>query len=397
MTTTADPASSLRRRTGFGLAVFYSGLMMSSASIPSPFYHVLQRQMGFADVTMTGIFAIYALFLLVTLLTAGSASDHIGRRPVLSLGFVLLAFSALLFNLASGPEGLLLARALQGIACALLISTSSATVLDLEPPSRPGLASIYNSTVPMSGLALGALLSGFVMQHVAEARGAVFNAMALVSLALAALVWLLPETSPMRPGFWPALRPRLGIPEAARVTFWRSASATVAAWATIGLFLSLGAAITGKFFHIDNYLVQAGAVTLVAGAGSLSCYIAQKRDPRGVVLYGTAGLALGTALMLASLHLGALPLYLMALLCTGSGFGATLFGIMKTIVPQTPPAERGALFASIYTLSYLAFGIPVVLAGLVMQDLGLLSTVTLYGVAIIGLSVLAGSFYLRRK
>ena len=397
MTLTVDPAPSLKHRAGFALAVFYSGLMMSSASIPSPFYHVLQKEMGFADVTMTGIFAIYAMFLLITLLTAGASSDHVGRRPVLSMGFVLLGLSAFLFNIATEPAGLLLARALQGVACALLISTSSATVLDLEPPHRPGLASVFNSTVPMSGLALGALLSGFVMENVADARVAVFDGMALVSLSLAALVWLLPETSPRLPGFARSLRPTLGIPVEVRRIFWQSASATVAAWATIGLFLSLGASITGHFFQISNYMLQAGAVTLVAGSGALSCYLAQGRAPRGVVLYGTAGLAVGTVLMLAAIHGGVGALYVLALACTGSGFGATLFGITMTLVPATPAPKRGALFASVYTLSYIAFGVPVVIAGLVMKSLGLLTTVTLYGLAIVVLSLIAASFYLKRR
>lgn len=380
----------------FALAVLASGLMMSSASIPSPFYHVLQQQMGFSALTMTAIFAIYALALLATLLTAGSCSDYIGRRPVISLGFVLLGLSAAIFNQAGSAEMLFVARALQGAACALLISTFSALTVDLEPAGRPGLAAICNSTVPMSGLAVGALLSGVVMDYVTDPKEAVFNGMTLASFALAALIWRLPETSPRLSGFARALRPSIGLPASARAVFWRSASATVASWAAIGLFLSLGASMTAAFFGVTSYALQAAAVTLVAGAGSATCYAAQRQDPRAIVLYGTGMLALGTLLLLGAIEAASVLLYGLALLCTGSGFGAALFGILKTIVPLTPPQQRGELFATIYVISYSAMGVPVVLSGLVMGQIGLQATVMIYGGAIILLSLIAGGFYLRR-
>ncbi len=76
-----------RHRAGFAIVLIGLMLMMASASAPSPLYPVLQRDIGFSDPALTGIFAVYTVFLLATLLTAGSCSDHLGRRPVLSVGF----------------------------------------------------------------------------------------------------------------------------------------------------------------------------------------------------------------------------------------------------------------------------------------------------------------------
>ena len=63
--------------------------MMAGASAPSPFYPVLAQRLGFDAIVITSVFAVYALALLLTLLAAGSLSDHVGRRPVIIAGLVL--------------------------------------------------------------------------------------------------------------------------------------------------------------------------------------------------------------------------------------------------------------------------------------------------------------------
>lgn len=383
-----------RHRAGFAIASLGSALMMTSASAPSPFYPVLQREMGFSDVTMTLIFAVYAIILLFTLLTGGSSSDHLGRRPVLSFAFVLLAVAALSFEFATTPSGLIGARALQGVACAFLLSTLSAAIADLEPPDRPGLAAVCNSTIPLIGLGVGALVSGLVMQVSSHPKAVVFATIAIISFMLAAIVWLLPETSPRHGGLIDALRPRLGVPASAKAAFWKSAPAIVAGWATGGLYLSLGAPIIAVAFEIKSPLMQGAVVTLLSGVGGLACFMARRYEPRQIVLFGTTALAIGTALTLVGIEMRSLTLYLLALSIAGTGFGTCFYGALRTIVPLSAPEERGELFASIFTLSYLAFGVPVVFAGLVIPHIGLDATVVGYGITI---TVMAGIAGLWRK
>jgi len=92
MTTLEETGSlavvSPRRRTLRPLAAFVGSAIAFvavsfSVGAPSPLFVLYQREWGFADWMLTVAFAIYAITLLVTLLVAGSLSDHIGRRPVL--------------------------------------------------------------------------------------------------------------------------------------------------------------------------------------------------------------------------------------------------------------------------------------------------------------------------
>ncbi|MFC3058901.1 MFS transporter [Paenirhodobacter populi] len=371
-----------------GLAPFVmvasgSALVMASAGMPSPFYPALQAQIGFSPALLTVIFAIYAVTVLATLLIAGSLSDHLGRRPVLTAGFLILALFALLFGQAGSVSALLGTRALQGVACGVLLSTLSATTVDLEPVQAPGLAAICNSILPLLGLGAGALISGIALDVLPDAHRTVFDGLAVICLIFAALVWTLPETSPRHEGLWRALLPRVGIPAPARSSFWRIAPALFASWATGGLYLSLGGQIVAQVFGLHHAVEQGAIVALLAGAGAVACFLARRLSAPTTLRYGTLALAIGTALTLGAIGLHDLRLYLIALAIAGTGFGASFYGAVRSVAPLVEADERSELFAAIFTVSYLAFSVPAVLAGVLVQTFHLVGTATGYGCVVI--------------
>jgi MFS family permease len=396
MTLTVEAPVRARRGYVVGFALALSALlaMMAGASAPSPFYPVLEQEIGFSPASLTGIFAVYAVALLLTLLVAGSLSDHIGRRPVVSVAFALLALSMLVFWHADSVALLVLARIVQGVASALLLSSLTAAVVDLEPETRPGLAATLNSVVPLAGLALGALAGGFVIDRASSPEADVFGALTGVYIVLACALWILPETSPREPGVRESFRPKVGVPPSARTAFVRSAPALFAGWATGGLYLSLGASIVGQELGGTNHLEQGLVVTTLAGVGALSSFAARARSSRQITLYGTSALAIGTALTLVALAFGSYWGFIGAAVVAGSGFGTSFLGIMRSITPVVAPHERGELFASVFVVSYLAFGIPAVVAGIAAPHIGLATTTYAYGALVI---VLSGSAALLRK
>jgi MFS family permease len=396
MTVAVDARTRVRRgyATGFALSLGALLAMMVGASAPSPFYPVLEREIGFSPATLTAIFAVYAVALLLTLLVTGSLSDHLGRRPVVSVAFALLAVSMLVFWHADSVALLVLARIVQGVASGLLLSSLTATVVDLEPESRPGIAATLNSVVPLAGLALGALVGGVVLDQTDSPMADVFGALSGVYLVLALVVWLLPETSPRHSGVLRSFRPTVGVPHSARPAFVRSAPALFAGWATGGLYLSLGAPIVAQELGGSTHLQQGLVVTTLAGVGALSSFLARKHSSRHITLYGTTALALGTALTLVALAAGSFWGFIAAAVIAGSGFGTSFLGIMRSITPVVAPDERGELFASVFVVSYLAFGIPAVIAGIAAPHIGLATTTYAYGGLVVALS---GAAALLRK
>ena len=77
-------------------------MVLFASAAPSPLYPVYQQLWGFSAFTLTVVFAAYVLTMLVSLLTVGSLSDHIGRRPVLAVALVMLIASMVLFVTADG-------------------------------------------------------------------------------------------------------------------------------------------------------------------------------------------------------------------------------------------------------------------------------------------------------
>nr|WSY48896.1 hypothetical protein OG999_01200 [Streptomyces sp. NBC_00886] len=68
--------------------------------------------------------------------------------------------------------------------------------------------------------------------------------------------------------------------------------------------------------------------------------------------------------------------------------GASSSGAIRTIAPLAQPHQRASLFASIYLVAYLSFGVPAIIAGLLITPVGLLGTVLGYGVAIVATATL---------
>jgi hypothetical protein len=304
-------------------------------------------------------------------------------------GFLLLAGSMFLFWHADVVAMLFLARILQGVASGLLISALSATVLDFAPGGRAGVAALWNALSPGIGLALGALVSGVMLDVSGEALLDVFAPLSSAYIVLAGLFLLVPETAPRKPGVWASLSFRLSIPPAIRADFWRGAPAVIAGWATGGLFLSLGANIVRGELGGEAHVWQGLGVVLLAGVGAVTAFVLRKIAARSMVLFGTSALAAGTLLSLIALGLGSLPFYLVAAAVTGMGFGTAFSGVVASLAPRIPATQRADTFAVIYLLAYLAFGAPAVVAGALVGVVGLEAVCVGYGVVVIGLAGVA--------
>ncbi|HEY2174525.1 MAG TPA: MFS transporter [Mycobacteriales bacterium] len=363
--------------------------LMSAASAPSPLYIVYQGRWGFSTTTLTAVFAVYAIALLAALLTVGALSDHVGRRRVLVVSLLLEAVSMVVFLGADGVGWLYAARILQGLANGAATGAISAALVDLQPGHRPRLGALVNSAAPMVGLAVGALGSGLLVQYAGRPTTVVFGVLIAVFAVLAAVVAFLPETVVRRAGAVRSLRPRLAVPGPARRHFVAAVPGLVAAWATGGLYLSLGSSLTAEVLHVDNHLVGGLVVSALAGAGAVAALVARDATPRTVMVQGSLVLAAGTGVTLLALAATSTPWFFVGTVVAGLGFGATFLGALRSLAQLAAPAERAELFASIYVVSYLAFSIPAVIAGAAVASLGLLTTATAYGVVIIVLALLA--------
>ncbi|RZT87182.1 putative MFS family arabinose efflux permease [Pseudonocardia sediminis] len=369
---------------------------LAASSAPSPLYVVYQERFAFTEFTLTLVFAVYVLALIAALLVVGALSDHVGRRPVILGAIALEIVALLLFLLADGVGMLLVARIVQGVATGAATATLPATLVDLDPPHARGRAGLINGVAPLGGLGLGALGCGALVE-LAPAPTQLVWAILLAGMVLAGLVAaLMPETITRRPGALASLRPRVGVPVRIRAEFLAIVPVLLASWALGGLYLSLGPSVAAGLFDLRNHLVGGLVVTMLCGTGALTAFLLRGREPGRVLPAAAAGLALGTAVTLVGIALagpgsGAAATIVAGAgtLVAGVGFGAAAFGTFGTLARIAAPHERGELFAATYTLAYLAFSIPAVIAGVSATAVGLRITAEVYGLVVVLLALSA--------
>src|SRR5262249_19296907 len=153
----------LPRTAAFWLMVVIFGLLLFSASAPTPLYAVYQAEWHFSPTILTVVFGVYGLGVLTALVAFGALSDRIGRRPVMAAALIGIMASMLLVAAARGVPWLLVARLLQGLAIGTASTAASAALLELQPSTRPGLGALAGATGPSFGLAFGSLITGLLV------------------------------------------------------------------------------------------------------------------------------------------------------------------------------------------------------------------------------------------
>ena len=78
-----------------------------------------------------------------------------------------------------------------------------------------------------------------------------------------------------------------------------------------------------------------------------------------------------------------LPLLVIGGLIGGVGWGSSYSGTLRMLSPLAEPDQRAGLFAAVFTVAYLAVGVPVIVAGQLIPQAGLSSTTIGYCVAIV--------------
>jgi hypothetical protein len=357
----------------------------AASSAPTPLYHVYQQAWGFSSALLTLIFAVYALSLLGTLLVFGSLSDYLGRRPVIFVALLLESVSMLLFMGASDVSWLIAARIVQGIATGIASSALGAAMLDTDQNQGP----LINSIAPMFGMALGALGTSMLVEFAPMPLLLAYVLLLAAFVAQAVYLLRVGETVTLQPGVLKTLRPTLFVPQRARGTLLLVLPADIAAWALGGFFLSLApsllAAATGSTSAINGGL----AVAALTISGAISILNLRLRAPQLALLVGCSFLAAGVSVILLAVNLGWLWLFFAGAVVAGIGFGASFLGALRLLLPLAHAHERAGLMSAFLALSYLAFCVPSLLAGLAVKTEGLIITTNVYGSVVVVLALLA--------
>lgn len=359
--------------------------VFAGAAAPTPLYRLYQEQWNTSPVMITIIFGIYAISLLLALLFAGSISDHIGRRPTIFAALVLQSLSMITFILAEGTGFLLAARIFQGFATGIAASSIGAALAD----SSRKHGSIVNSLSPLIGMSIGGTLSGLLVAYGPFPTQLIYEVMFCLYALLAISIWRIPETVTPRPGILASLKPTVFVPPQARRALLFITPVIIALWTLGGFYMSLVPSLIAKATGIQSPLMGGLMVTLLMGSGAIVVFLQRNRAPISVLAFGSGCLVIGVGLLVLGIHLGHVPLLIVASLVLGAGMGSNFLASVGTILPLAEPHQRAELLAVFYIECYLSMCLPAILAGISASSIGITRTADLFTAATV-LLTLAG-------
>ncbi|MGY0390642.1 MFS transporter [Nocardioides sp. WG-D5] len=371
-----------------GVAAVFASFFLA-AGAPIPLLSLRQQEWGFSASTYTLAFSVYALAMLGAVLVGGSLSDHVGRRPVLLGALVGELAAMVLFLVADDIAWIMVARVVQGVATGFATSAFSAALIEHAPSHLKQFGTSFAGTASAGGLGVGALLTGAAVQFASDANSLVFGVLAVVMVVGFGIVAFADETGVTRPGAVRSLNPRISLPAPVRREFLGGLPVHAAGWMLAAFFMALAPAVVRIQFGLSGGLV-AGFTAFVAPFSAAVGTLAFGRVvPRRNTLIGVSLVLTGMTAVMVGVTVGWLGLVWLGGIVGGIGFGASFAGHLRLLGPYVEPHQRAGVFAGVYTVAYLSFGVPAIVAGQLAIRVGLLGTVEGYAVVVLATAVVA--------
>lgn len=391
-----------RHAIGFWAIAYTFLVVLAYSAVPTPLYPLYQARDGLSSLTVTVVFAVYALGVVVSLFTVGHISDWHGRRRLVVPAVLASMLSAVIFLIWRDLPGLIVARIIGGLGVGAITATATAWIGELHAAHRPQAsrrrAEVVATAANLGGIGVGPLVAGILAQWVGAPLTVpylVFIAALAVALAAA---FVSPETR-ARPEPRPAYRPqRVSVPRQARGRYFGAALGAAISFAAFGLFTSLAPSfLAGTLHHTSAALAGATAFSVFA-AGAIAQMVVAGRSSNEAVLGGSAAMLTGMALVVVAVWLPApsLALFLLGGVAAGAGAGILFKGAVSTVAAIALPEQRAEALAGMFLAGYVGLSLPVLGLGFLTQEMATRDCLLIFTVVLAVAAILAAPLALFR-
>ena len=342
-----------------------------TSAAPAMAYRLYADEWRLNHTVTTGIFAIYPIVVVLTLIGFGDISDHIGRRATMLMGLGASLAGALLFATAPDVLWLFAARASMGVGVGLTAGASTAAVAEFAAAGPTGNSSQRGAQIATvaqaAGFAAALLLGGALIAYAPWPTRLSFWVLAMLLTFLLVATWFLPR--PMTTGAGIVWRPRLpSVPSEARKAFAIASIAMMTAYTHGVLILSLGGQVAHDLIGSSNALVNGAALSLFAIVSGAVSIVAQPLAARTAMTLGAFASAAGMGLLALAVALHGLPVFLLATAMAGAGYSLLFLSALQVINAAAPAQQRGGVLSALYLLAYLSMGMVAIILGIVATD-----------------------------
>ncbi|MEP9383171.1 MFS transporter [Nocardioides cheoyonin] len=340
----------------------------------TPLLLVYREEAGYSQVDVDVFLGAYVLGLIPGLLVASALSDRFGRRPVTiaGLGFALVGSVVLAIGDVSGFGVVFAGRALSGVAVGVAMAVGTTWVSELSGPpydttAAPGAGARRASIALTAGLGLGPASAGVLAQWTSLPLVWPYAVHALLCVPVLVLVARRGRETRFDTGAVRVLH-RLRVPAAGHRRFvhvvlpmapWIFGSAAVA----YAIVPQLVDPALGEWA-----LVFTAALTVATlGCGVLVQPIARRLDDSSTARAVVVSMVLMTAGVLAAALTAVTRAPWLAVLVAillGAAYGIAVVSGLLEVQRIAEPDERAGLTGVYYSLAYVGFLVPALLAEL---------------------------------
>lgn len=348
-------------------------LMSSGATFITPLFPLYSESYQLNSLQITILFAIYAAFLLPTLLVVGAKGSAWGLKRVVRSSIWISIASTLLFLISEATWMLYLARLLEGIAYGAFTGTAVAFLLKQTSPNKMSTALKLSGVTILVGFGLGPAIAGLIVQYL-QLQPLRLPFWILLALLIISLIVL--ETIPKDVVSLEQKRTKtkisLGVPGNIRSHFWSMVGLPIFTVFTIqGIVLSLIPTFVKNVIHTSNLSVAGLIIFVNLSGAALAQFIPSPSHPVTRIRYGMLLLAIGSWLIVYSGLASSLPLLWTGIFIQSLGGGWT-FQISLRLAGQLPePEARSRVISAFYLCAYSGFIVPVIGVGALTQFLNL--------------------------
>ena len=364
------------------------GIAFGLSTLITPLYVIYQRDFGFSQITLTLIYAAYALGNVAALLFFGHVSDRAGRRLTALSAIVTLAAAALVFLFASNIAALYIARILTGLGIGVASGTGNAWLTELVDNQDKARAATIGTTSNFVGLGVATLMSGLLAQYAPWPLRLSFVVYLFILCAAAALIWFTRETVQ---GARHAdirqieLHPNLSLPREIRGPFVAPAITGFGLMALTGFYAALMPSTLSNDLQIKSHAAAGALFFELAAVVAVIIVVTQTLASRTAMLASLALMIPAAAALVATKVSASLWVMLATTAIVAVSAGLGYRGSLQ-VVNQIAPADKRAAVVSVYFICcFIGNALPVI-------GVGVLSSLTNATIADIAFACLIAAF-----
>jgi hypothetical protein len=163
-----------------------------------------------------------------------------------------------------------------------------------------------------------------------------------------------------------------------------------------GFYGSLGPSLVRRISGSSSHVYAGAPLFVLAACAGFGVLLLMHAPPRTLTLLGLGSLFVGVGVTLLA-AVSSTPAFFLATVVAGVGFGCAFQGAFRSVAMTAGPSERAGVLSVLFVISYVAFGVPAIAAGVLVEETGdIMTTARYYGAGVMTLAALAFLAVLRR-